>query len=80
MIVSGCLKHSHDLERRNIRISRKTKDFIAHLLSQGVEPKVVIENYFARDLDPKSKPVTYADVLNIQKQYKLQGKKISLPN
>ncbi len=48
VVGSGCLKH---LECRNIRISRKTKDFIACQVSQGVDPKVVIEKYFSQDLE-----------------------------
>ncbi|TRY81022.1 hypothetical protein TCAL_15527 [Tigriopus californicus] len=74
VMVYGCLAHSHSLERRNIRLSKKVKDQAVELLTSGIRSDVVIEKYLStNDQDLHSKPVTYRDVYRIKKTCNLGG-------
>lgn len=72
--VKGCTKHSHAIEKRNLRLSKKTKDRVADLLRSGLRSDVVLERYFdSSNENSNSKPVTMADINGIINAYNLHG-------
>lgn len=72
--VRGCLEHSHPLERRNIHLSKKTKDNIVDLLKSGLQTSVILEKHFPPSREnPTSKPVTADDIYRLEKTNNLQG-------
>lgn len=72
--VRGCIEHSHPMHRRNIHLSKKTKDNIVDLLKSGLQSNVILDKHFAPNSeDRKSKPVTARDIYRLEKANNLQG-------
>ncbi|XP_059097457.1 uncharacterized protein LOC131891806 [Tigriopus californicus] len=74
VLIYGCLSHCHPIERKNIRLSKVTKDHALNLLQSGLRHGVIIEKYFAPINDePDHKLVVPADLYRIEKTANLHG-------
>ncbi|XP_059090576.1 uncharacterized protein LOC131886305 isoform X2 [Tigriopus californicus] len=74
VLIYGCLTHSHPIDRKNIRLSKVTKNQALKLLQSGLEHGDIIEKYFApNDDDPDRKPVIPADLYRIRRTAGLRG-------
>ncbi|TRY80806.1 hypothetical protein TCAL_13071, partial [Tigriopus californicus] len=78
VLIYGCLSHCHPIERKNIRLSKVTKDHALNLLQSGLRHGVIIEKYFAPINDePDHKLVVPADLYRIEKTANLHDHNLS---
>ena len=63
-MMTGCLRHTHEADRKKVRLSNLTKSYILDLLQQGHDIKetlAICQNEWLRD-NPNRKAIAYIDV------------------
>lgn len=74
VLVQGCIKHSHSMERSKLRLSKRTKDRVAELLRFGLSSNEVLEWFFnPANEDTNSRPLTKTDIHEVMRAHKYRG-------